>query len=754
MAVHQPEQMSPDVSKAFAAPEYRVEGRLKVTGKARFAGDVIMPGMLWARFTRSPYAHAKIISIDTTAAKAVPGVHAVLTGADCDGATFGRRRMDWPVLAIDRVRFIGDRVAAIAAETEEAAEEAASLVEVEYEELPAVFTGVEALAEGAPILHPDWESHKYFGGKPFVPPHPNLQGYHLTTKGEKDIESVFSQAARVFEHTFELARVHQGYMEPHATAVWIDEAGVAHFVSTNKTPFVLRGQLAASFGIPDDKIAVDSQYIGGDFGGKGLSFDEFPCYYLAKATGRPIKAVMSYQDELTAGNPRHACTIKLRTGLDDNNNFLCHSAEVLFEGGAYASGKPMPNLVMTGALATMSVYHIPHTRFELKTAYTNTLPGGHMRSPGEPQGVFAGESHVDMMARELGIDPLEFRLRNVLKEGEPDPTGTLIEEPRGKELLEVARRETGWGQPLPPNVGRGIAMCARHVAGGKAIISFTLQPDGTIDALTGMVEQGAGAHTVLARVAGAAMSVNPDRIRVRYGDTATAAVDPGAGGGRVTHIIGRAAKDGATALKKTLEDLAAEALGWEADKVKLEGDRFTDGTDSLSFEEVAAKIGEAQAQGVYDSEAVKHESHPHNFSCYVVESYVDPETGLLDVRKVTLIADVGTVVNPVGHQGQLEGGFLMGYGAAVMEELSIEDGKVATPNLSEYKLPTTMDTPEFVTILVPTTIGPGAWGTKGAGELTNSAIAPAVANSVADAVGARVPQLPVTPERILAALGS
>ncbi len=750
---------SEEVTKWFATPEYRVEGRLKVTGQARYAADMHLPGMLWAKFLISPRPHARIVSINTAAARAIPGVHAVITGADVAPARFGRQLLDWPVLAWDRVRFIGERVAAAAAETREIAEEAVRAIEVEYEDLPAVFEPEEALREGTPILHEEASRYTILSGSRGPVPHPNMQGYHLVQKGESDIERAFARAERVFEHTFTTPRQHHGYIEPHAAVVWIDEHQVVHVVSTNKAPFSLRTQMAAATGLPAEQIVVDSGFIGGDFGGKGLSIDEFACYFLARATRRPIKAVMTYVEELLATNPRHAGVLRLRTGVDREGRFVAHEARIVFNGGAYAAGKPAPSLVMEAGNETLSAYQVPNTRLEVMTIYTNTVPGGHMRAPGQTQACFAGESHVDMIARALGMDPLEFRLVNALRPGDRGPAGELIREPRAAEVLETLRRETQWGRKsLQPNHGRGIALMARHIGSGKTSVRFRLQRDGAIEVLTGLPDQGGGAYTLVRRVAAAVLSVNPERIVVTHGTTATAMYDAGAGASRVTHVVGQATQVGAALLKQQLEELAAEILGCPLGRVRLEQDHFVieDGRDGrYSYTEVAERITRSapiEVAGTYDASGHGSGARDFNFSASMVEVEVDPETGQIQIDDAVLVADVGTVLNPVAHQGQLDGGFVYGLGGALMEELPVEDGKVTTLSLGEYKLPTSMDVPPLRTVHVPATVGPGPFGAKMAGELSNVGVAPAIANAVADATGARVTTLPLTAERVRQAL--
>ena len=746
--------------EALAEPEYRVEGSLKVTGQARYAADVHQPGMLHMVYVRSPYPHALIRSVDARRARAAPGVRAVLTGADLPShARFGRRLQDWPVLATDRVRFIGDRVAAIAADTRQAAEEAAELVEVEYEELPAVFNPEDALAADAAVLHPEADRYAYLGGTRPTPAHANIPGQVVVQVGtDAERADAFDTAYRVFEHTFRTPRHHQGHIEPHACAVWIEASGAVRVVSTNKTPFALRAQMARTIGVPEEQIVVDSMFIGGDFGGKGTSLDEYTCYFLARATGQPVKAEMRYVDELAAANPRHAAILRLRTAVDQDGHFLAHETRIVFDGGAYAAGKPLDGLVVRGGLATLSPYRVPHVRLELTSVYTNHVPGGHMRAPGEVQALFAGESHVDLMARELGIDPVDLRLRNAVRSGEPSGAGERLRESRVAEALEAARRELRWDEPRPAGRGRGLAAEIRHVGGGQTSLRMRLLPSsGQIEVLTGMVDQGAGAHTLIRRVAALALGVAPERVLVRYGDTGEAPVDPGAGGSRVTHVAGRAALDGGQRLKRVLEDLAAEAFGWPADEVRLERDRFVAGDESAAFEEVALRLGRGapiEVRGEYGGEAHgPDEAGDFNASVYAVEVEVDRETGAVRVCNAVQVVDVGAVINPLAHQGQLNGGFAFGIGAALMEELAVDEaGKVAALSLGEYKLPTSMDMPPLRTVLLSTTVGPGPFGAKAVGEVTNSGVAPAIANAVHDAVGVRVFDLPITAEKVLQAL--
>lgn len=699
-------------------PEYRVEGRDKVTGAARFAADMARPAMLHAAFVTSPYPHARIVSVDATAARALAGVRAVLTGSDTRPARFGRRLLDWPVLCWDRALFIGDRIAAIAADTPQIAEEAARLVEVEYEELPAILDTAAALGADAPVLHPDASAYAFLGGVRASVPHPNVQGHAVHAHG--DVEAGFAAAYRVYEHTFEVPRVHQAYLEPRAALVWLD-GDIVRVVTTNKAPFSLRNHLAKSLGIPESRIVVDAGHIGGDFGGKGLSLDEFALYFLARATGRPVRSVMRYADDLQATNTRHAARITLRTGVDREGRILAHTSRVVFDGGAYAAGKPVPTLMPGDAMLTLAGYRVPAARVEAMTVYTNQVPAGHSRAPGQPQNAFAAESHIDLIARDLGIDPLAVRVRNAVRQGDVDVTGQPWHGTDGPALLARLGKASRY-EEVSKNLreigarggGFGFALGVRHVGRGRASALLRLI-DGRVELHTGVSDQGGGAHTLFQRIVAAELGIPLDRVVVVRGATDAVPRDPGVGGSRVTPVQGGAALDAARKLKAKLGELGRSID--DAGPVEVTGE-------------------------------ASQETHESSMYAYAVFAEVDRETGSLKIDQATLVADVGTVINPVALRGQLEGGFVFGLGQAVMEELRVEDGRVVTTNLSDYKIPTIADVPPLGIELITKQQGPGPFGAKSVGELANPAVGPAVANAVHAACGARVMTLPVTAERI------
>ena len=733
----------------FEESEIRIDGRDKVSGKTQFTADVHRPNMLWAAYTLSPYPYARVKSIDTTAALAVPGVKAVLTAKDIGPRRFGRQVFDWPVLAYDVVRFIGDRVAAVAAETREAAEEAARRVDVTYEELEPVLTPPDAMADGAPELHPEWPGYHYLAYQDAPNPsfpQPNIHAWSVLEKGDADLDALFAGAHRVYEHRFETPRQHCGYIEPHATLVWIDDDGTTHVNSPNKSPFALRMQLSHVTGIPLERIIVETNAIGGDFGGKGLTVDEFPCFFLAKATGRPVRRVQTYTDELQGTTTRHPATITLKTAVDAHGKFIAHRSEMLYNGGAYAAGKPMPSLLQAVGYGTVP-YQVPNVRLDILSVYTNTIPAAHMRSPADVQTYFAWEQHVDIIARDFGIDAIEFRMLNAIREGDTAVTGEPVRNPGAYAVLEALRDNSSWDEPLPPGRARGIALVCRHTGHGKTSLRMRLTPSGRIDVVTGVPDQGSGGHTVIRRVAAAVLSVAPERIDVRRGNTAEALPDPGAGASRVTHVVGGAAKNGAERLRDRIEN------EWG---LLLRDDEFVDPATgkSESIEAVVAARGELDVTGAFDGD-YHDPMDPGDYSCsaFCLDVDVDRETGAFRIVDALLVAEVGQIINPVAHQGQLDGGFIYGIGGALMEEMPVdESGKVTTLSLGEYKLPTMMDIPPFRTVLVEAAPGKGPYGAKMAGELSNSGVAPALVNAIERAVGVRLSEFPVTSERVYAAL--
>ena len=465
--------------------------------------------------------------------------------------------------------------------------------------------------------------------------------------------------------------------------------------------------------------------------------------------------MLSYTESLTTHNSRHSAHLQLRSAVDANGRFIAHTMDVVFDGGAYAATKIGPGVLPGGVFQGMAPYRIPHVRMEARAVYTNSMPGGIMRSPGELQGVWAAESHVDMIAHALGVDPIQFRLDNSVRTGDTDVTGAAVHMPQGAAVLQRLQQELA-AQPRVAGRGRGIGLGTRHVGDGRSQMRVRLLPDARIEVETGLPDQGAGSHTVARRVVAAALGVDVGRVVVKYASTLGGVFDAGAGGSKSTHSIGAVAVQTGTALKQRLEELAAEVMGWPAGEIHLQGDRFVVGEESVAFEAVAARIGRGQpveVEGTHVPDPEHGEGVGNaNFTAFAIEVEVDAETGQVTLTDVLQVADVGTIINPVAHDGQLKGGFAFGLGAGMMEDLAVADGRVLTPSLGEYKLPTQMDMPPYRVVHVES-VGPGPFGAKMAGELSNCAVAPAIANAVADAVGARIYDLPITSEAVLRALG-
>ncbi|HVR31139.1 MAG TPA: xanthine dehydrogenase family protein molybdopterin-binding subunit [Acidimicrobiia bacterium] len=728
--------------------EIQPDARAKLTGEAVFTDDRFMPGVLWASVATSPVAYGRIESIDTSAAAAMPGVVMVATAAEIGRRRHGRRLADQPVLCWDRVLFIGDRTAVVVAETRAEAEAAAARIAVDITEEEPLLDLERVTAENAPILHPEAQSYRYSGGRRPEVPHPNVQGHATVGLGPDDIEAVFASAAHVFEEEYRTPATHAGYIEPRVCLAW-NENGITRVATTNKGPFRLHQQLADTLDVDSDRLEVVSGHIGGDFGGKGQTIDEYLCVLLARSIGRPVKMAMTWAAELAQGPVRHSSLVRLRTGVTEDGRFIAHSATVLYGGGAYASAKPVPDLTLPGATSAMIAYHIPAVRIDARTLYTNSVPGGHVRAPGQSQVQFAGESHVDSIARRLGIDPYEIRTRNALGPGMRSASGLHIREPRAVEVLNAVRT-VDRHPPADDGLvrGHGVALAARHVGGGEFPLRAVLSPDATFELVTGLPDQGAGAWMVMQRVFAAELSVDPERVSVRYVPTGETRPDRGIGSSRSTHLGSRAAQLLAGEVKSWLDARLAEGL-------ELRADVFVrrDGTDSIPFAAlVTADLvpDPVEFEVLYREE--ESEDEDHDFVALAVDVAVDERTGVVTVEQATLAVDVGAVINPTAHRGQLEGGFMFGLGEALMTQLRVRDGAVVEADRQLFRIPALADVVRLTIIELPTEVGPGAYGAKSVGELANPVVAPAIANALADATGVRVPRLPLDPESVFEAL--
>ena len=743
-------------TRAIGQSVVRGEGPDKVTGKSVYAADVTLPGMLWGKSLRSPFPHARIVSVDTTQAKAVSGVHAVITSADLPDSLVGRRLRDMPVLARDVVRFVGEKVAAVAAETQEALEEALLLIDVEYEELPPIFDSHEAMSADAPTLHPEMPGYE---GLPQPESGINNVFAHITW-GQGDVEQGFAEADLVFEHTFNAQLMHQAYIEPHACVVNAAPSGQVQAWVNNKDPYALREQLASVWGIDKERIVLHPCSIGGDFGGKGSFMDVPLCYYLSLHSGHPVKMVMDYIQELMAANPRHPATMTIKSGVKRDGTLVARQARVVFDSGAYGAFKP--TVYLRGADHLCGVYRIPHARIDSYMVYTNNVPKGHMRSPAKPQVVFAVESHTDLIAREMGMDPYEFRQINLLRDGDASPVGHAWQDIRAEETLRRAADAAGWHAPKSarPGVlaGRGLAITDLSQGVGRFAAKISMNSSGRPTLHMAFWDTGTGSHTVLRQMVAQELSVPVEEVGIDLLDTSEMPFSSGSGGTRVTYTAGQAVVGAARELRRKLIREAAPLLDSPEEDVSLQSGRVVVGPSPLrpayyrtiNIGEVVAHVGDGTVVAEY--EFASEPPDITSFCAQAAEVEVDPETGQVTVKRLVSAHDVGAILNPLMHQGQVEGGVIQGLGYALMEELLTEDGHISTLSFGDYKIPTSADIPELVTVLVEGSNGPAPYRSKGIGESANIPVAAAIANAVADAIGAPVPSLPLTAEKVLRAL--
>jgi CO/xanthine dehydrogenase Mo-binding subunit len=643
----------------------RVDGTPKVTGATRYTADHSLPDMIWGKCLRSPLPHARIRRLDVEKARKLQGVSAVLTAADLPNRLTGIILKDMPVLAQDRVRFIGERIAVVGAVSPEIAEEALSRIEVEYEELPAVDDPLQAMAAGAPLIHENLRS--YEGLRLPLPDVPNLQNYAEWRTG--DCRKGFAEADFVFEQSFTTQRAHQGYLEPHAVLVQLLPSERILIWSTAKQVYLTRANLADWLGINEEKVIFQVGAVGGDFGGKGTLMDLPLCYFLAKVTGRPAKMIMSYAEELSAANPRHASLITIKTGVKKGGRLWARELKAVFNGGAYAGIKESSNGNLPGSRHGNGSYAIPHSFIQSLCVYTNCVPGGIMRGPGDLQVNFAVESHMDYVGHQLGIDPYQFRCLNVLKPGDLLVSGQRVNTYMGQRLLREIGRKI---RPRPrrkrtPYVGHGLALASRDVNFGVANIDVSLDETGAAHILTTVPDTGTGAHTIFRQIVAEALVVSAGDVAVRMGTTETFPTDVRVIASLVTYLSGQAVQKAAFALRAKLVRLAATLLGCSLNSVRLE--RGTVVGPKRTRIKLADLATRAKATGesltTRGSIDIKERLGAMCFFAEAAEVSIDPETGQVKVRRVISAHDVGTIINPLTHRGQVEGGMIQGFGFAV-----------------------------------------------------------------------------------------
>ena len=741
--------------ETIGRPVGRAEGPAKVTGQAIFPADVNLPGTLVGKCLRSPFPYAKIVSIDQDSvgtARQVPGVHAVLTAEDIPPHLVGRMLRDMPILARDVVRFAGQKVVAVAADDDDIAEEALNLIQVEYDELDPILDPVEAMKPGTTVLHPEFST--YAGLPDNVPTEPNVAGHGQWLNG--DIEKGFAEADFIFEHTFQTNHQHQAYIEPHASVVFLDNTGRVQTWVNSKMPFQVRQQLSEGIDKTTDQIRVNPTTIGGDFGGKGGFMDTHLGFWLSKTTGRPVRMVMTYIEELMAGNPRHPAVMTFKTGVKKDGSITARQAHLVYDSGGYAAFKPQRGV--TYGSRCLGPYKIPNGLIDSYVVYTNQVPCGSMRAPGDPQSIFAAEAQIDLIARELSMDPVEFRKKNLVQDGDVSSSGNQWQNVMGMRTLEAAVETAGYQDPKPKVlgnlIGRGMALCERHVGAGSSTVRVSIDSDGIVSLYTALPDTGSGFYTVLRQILGQELGVAYDEIILENWSTDDVDFETGVGGSRVTHVAGQAVFRAAQGLKRQLVMMAADMFGWSEDGIGFSRGRLTTpGQTPVSLGDLVSRSGGLlEADYTYDSE---RDEDITVFCVQIAEVEVDTETGQVYLTKFTSAHDVGAVLNPLGHQSQIDGTVMQGIGYALTEDLQYDEGHVTTLSMGEYKIPSMPDMPELRTVLVKSESGgPGPYGGKAIGEQGISSVAPAIINAILDATGVGINEIPVNSEKLLRAMQS
>jgi CO/xanthine dehydrogenase Mo-binding subunit len=741
-----------------------------VTGQIAFTEDLERPGMLHGAIARSTVAHGRILAIDTSAALAVPGVVAVVTGADLVRypelrPIYGPQIKDQPVVALDRVRYVGDVVALVAAETRRAAEVAAGLVDVRYEQLRATFDPVEAMRPGAPLVH-DLRPEGELGGTALyfdLRPEYGTNCCNLFRLRQGDVAIGFARSDLIVEETFRTPAVQHVAMEPHAAlATWEDGRLIVQ--AGTQTPFNLRRALAEMFGLADQQVRVITGTLGGSYGAKVFPRIEPHAALLAKVTGRPVKIVLRRDEEFVTLN-RHATVITVRLGLTQNGKILAKQVLAYWDTGAYADCGP--NVAQKGGFGAVGPYAIPHIAVDSRCVYTNLPPAGAFRGYAVTQAAWASECAVDVAAERLGLDPLEFRQRNLLGEGDRFATGETLADVHFAECLDRAAAAIGWDGSPRTELGdgrvraKGLSVIMKGMTTpSRSEARVAVDRDGRVTVYSSTVEMGQGAQTVQAQLAAAALGLRYDQVAVVGADTDVTPFDNRTTSSRSTYMVGNAVKRAATALRQQLLALAVERLETASADLELrDGVVGVVGVPdrTIGFAELVqvsgatelAETAEFRNEGGLDPETGQGiaSSHWHQ-GAGAVEVEVDRETGQVTILRAHSAVYAGQVANRATAELQTVGNMVFGIGSARFEEVCYDGGQVLNPNLSDYLIPSFLDLPAMTFDLIER---PGA-DMHGLGETALPTIPAAVGNAVARAIGARVHQLPLTPERVLRAM--
>lgn len=755
----------------------RVDAQAKATGEAVYTVDIHLPRGLHGKILRSPYPHARVLHIDTNRAERLPGVKGIVTAKDISpdkrsAFCYGAFLPDEYPLAIDRVRFIGDEVAAVAAIDEDCAQEALELIRVDYERLPPVFDPEEAIKEGAPELHDhakgnvSWRLYQDLG----------------------DVEKGLKEADHVQEDRFMTQLVSHAPLEPHAAVARFDSEGGMTVWSSTQRPFFVSWDLAQTLGMPESKVRVIKPHVGGGFGGKvETSSVEFTAAFLSRKTGRPVKIVLARDEEFYATRRRHAFIIDLKTAVKKDGTITARVCRSILDGGAYNSLGVVT--CFNSSLFLHLPYRNPNVRYEALRVYTNKPPCGAMRGFGSPQIIFAIEVQMDMIAEALGIDPVEIRLRNGLRAGDETSSGLKIKSCGLRECIESSAIHAGWQEKRGKSgSGIGIGMGLGGFLSGPRLrrlprladafaFSSTLvraHADGNVTVFTGSADIGQGSDSVMAQIAAEELGVPYECVSVLAGDTGLTPLDLGTYGSRVTLMAGNATRNAARNLKKKIIEALSEKFEAHPEDLEFKnGFVFVKGSPerNISFSEAvilcqqslggSPLIGEGiynpEEEGKLDIKALCERgegnySSTYSFGAQVAEVEVDRESGEVRVKKMTAAHDCGKALNPMSVEGQLEGSVAMGLGYSLTEEVKSEEGLMMNPSFLDYKLLLSLDVPPIEIIQVESYDPVGPFGAKESGEGTVSPTAPAVVNAIHHATGVWIKELPVTPERLLKAM--
>jgi len=752
----------------------RVDAQDKVTGNAVYGFDVDLPGMLYGATLRSPVPHARIVEIDVSKAIKAPGVRAVVTGKDFP-FTYGGAVKDQPFLAIDRVRYVGEAVAAVAAETELAAYEALQKIRVRYEELPALFDPREAVKEGALLIHPALAQYRRAGHD--IVPGTNICTIRTYRLG--DVEAGFAEADEIFEDEFSAHAVSHTTLELHAAvAQYFPMKGNYTLWSSTDRPYLMVRELADALNLSPSHIRHIVPYVGGSFGGKNTLIAEAVAVALARFTeGKPVKVVFSRQEELTATQTRVAAFMKLKTGVKKDGTFTARKAEIIWDSGAYVSNAS--GVAIRGSYTVFGPYRIPNIELISRLVYTNKEISGSYRGFGTTQVTWACESQMDIIARKLGIDPLEIRMKNGYVEGDRYINGQVLHSVGLKETLEKASREIGWGETStqPSTIkrrGKGLAVTLKGTPTPTSSTCFIkVNQDTDVTVICTVPETGGGQRTIISQVAAEAIGVPLASVSVTNPDTLITPYNDAVAGSRSTYHMGNCVLMAAQDVRRKILELAGEVLQIEPSRLTLSEGKIIEqgGGERLTLKALLSRrfgptgmeiLGEAHFNPSHSALLAANpglkglDSRMSSifwmFATHAAEVEVDTETGVVKVLRVVAAHDVGRAINPVTCEQQIEGSVLMGLSNTLFEEFKMEKGRILNDSLSDYKVLTTLDMPEMTPLIVESTHAEGPFGAKGVGEPAAAATAPAIANAIFDAVGIRIKDLPITPEKVLAAL--